>query len=64
MDAFITASFLSLAANRIVEAVVSPVKRLLTDKYKIEVEPVPPQFFTPENVKRADNFWLTLLGVK
>ena len=26
MDAFITASFLSLAANRIIEAVVAPVK--------------------------------------
>jgi iron(III) transport system substrate-binding protein len=42
---------------------VSPVNQLLAGKYGIEVEPVPTAFFTPENVKRANNFWLALLGV-
>lgn len=38
--------------------------KLLAGKYKIEVEPVPTEFFTEANVKRSSDFWLGLLGVK
>jgi hypothetical protein len=37
---------------------------LLRDRYNTEVEPVPTKFFSAENVDRATDFHLKVLGVK
>ena len=44
-------------------AKVARANQLLAGKYKIEVIPVPSELLTTENVKRAQDFWLKLLGV-
>ncbi|MBM2831916.1 MAG: transporter substrate-binding protein [Dehalococcoidia bacterium] len=44
-------------------AKVARANILLRDKYQIAVEPVPSEFFTPANVKRANDFHLKTLGV-
>ena len=44
-------------------AKVARANQLMAGKYNIEAIAVPTELFTPENVKRAQDFWLKLLGV-
>ncbi|MBM2831917.1 MAG: hypothetical protein HW414_969, partial [Dehalococcoidia bacterium] len=44
-------------------AKVARANQLLAGKYKTEVVPVPSAMLTPANVKKANDFWLKLLGV-